>query len=388
MEFYCNNNVIYIYIHRQEKNIKVTTNRKVVNIISSTIISLSIIILLFFTIYSLIVTNSTQKHVKQEISNITKLENININERYIPVLKNEKYGFIDEYGKERISCDYDGITPFICVSINNQEYEIALALKEGKYRLITKENLEIMLDETMEKVAKNIYNHKPYEDGTLKITTYSLILQVLMDMSGYSYENKSFPSNTRNNQKEITLDLNENNDYEYICSNYSITISNEESKYKKVTMQKKNGKEISNIEYIPVSFERIKLYDDGYIPFCNLNEEIQGWYDNEGNRRTIKGKFQILEIRNDIITLINYEKNTKLNEIIFMDMLGNIVLQAAGVEVLDNGYLIENESGNIIQLDNELRQLSEEYNYMIFSTQMDMSNQLSSFMKYSGSMGY
>lgn len=329
---------------------------------------------------------------------ITQFDSFIDNDRYIPVLHNNRYGFINEKGEEKINCEYERVSVFYKISLKNKDYQVALIKKDEKYGLITKDNQNMFFDQDLNEELNQLYNriaNTRLNENTVPIEEFSSMMMFIMEACNYDYESERV-SNSRNEQIEIELEQDENNNYLYNDSNYSIKIEENDinneynwDQYIPTTVSIiKNDEEKSSKEYIPfhnATSPYITLYDDGYIPFCNLDELIQGWYDKEGNRKGFKGKFEILNIRKDILILKNYDNENDMNNIIFIDSNNNILLQAKEVEILDNGYLIKNDNEKIIKIDDNLEIISKEYDKIIYSVQLELSNKLTSLgIYYSG----
>lgn len=343
--------------------------------------------------------NNTDNNFQLDIKkyDITQFNSFIDDNRYIPVLNNNRYGFINEKGEEKINCEYESVSVFYKISLKNKDYQVALVKKDEEYGLITKDNQNMFFDEDLNKELNELYNQitTKLDENTMPIENFSSIMMFIMEACHYDYESESV-SNSRNEQIKIELEQDENNNYWYNASNYSIKIEENDTnneynwdQYFPTTVTiNKEGEEENNTEYIPfhnATSPYITLYDDGYIPFCNLDESIQGWYDKEGNRKGFQGKYEILNIRKDIITLKNYDNENDKNNIIFIDSNKNVLLQAKEVEILDNGYLIKKDNEKIIKINDNLEIISKEYDKIIYSVQLELSNELtSSGIYYSG----
>ena len=337
--------------------------------------------------------NQNENEVIKEYD-ITQFETFIDKSRYIPVLNNGKYGFINENGIEKIPCEYDMVSVFSKVTIKQNDYQVALVQKDGKYGFITKNNQTMFFDEAMNNELNELYAQiTNTTDSNWKISNFSAIVMFIFEATNYDYDMERV-SNTRNEQLKIDLEKDKNNNYLYNNSNYIMEIDENDKDNEtynwdgylptNVTIIK-DGERSTNFEYIPYHDEyksSITLYDDGYIPFCNLEQSVQGWYDKTGNRITVTGKFEILNVRNNIIILKNYDGTNNMSKIIFLDFNNNILLQTDEVEILDDGYLIKKDNDKIIAISNDLKAISKEYDKIIYSIQLDMVDELSSFGLY------
>lgn len=64
---------------------------------------------------------------------------------------------------------------------------------------------------------------------------------------------------------------------------------------------------------------------------------------------------------------------------IVIDMSGNTLLQTTAIDVYENMYLVKNKNKNMVLLDNDLNQISNEYDKIITTMQMDISANYSSY---------
>ena len=192
-----------IYIHYQEKTIQESRTRKIINIILYYILQ-GILAIGFFGIvmYSLFVTLINDNMWKKELSricdNIPALQGNTIQEIYIPVEKNYKYGFISETGEEKISCQYDRVSYFNEIEINDNVYYIAFAKKDDKFYIISKTNDSIEIDPDLGKLMQTIEKLSiPDENKNSRIahmTVYQLLSNVItraeLHMTPQKFENK------------------------------------------------------------------------------------------------------------------------------------------------------------------------------------------------------
>lgn len=142
----------FIYTHKQE-NQEVGEKKKLLNVYIHYIINgITAIVFGFLVLYSVISTKvnmpNWDKQVNEIYQNITNLQGSTIQEFYIPISNNGKYGFINENGQEKIACEYDRITMFLKLEKNNETFYTAFAQKGEDYYIISKENDIIKLNDT------------------------------------------------------------------------------------------------------------------------------------------------------------------------------------------------------------------------------------------------
>ena len=112
------------------------------------------------------------------------------------------------------------------------------------------------------------------------------------------------------------------------------------------------------VQYIYHGFDKDKLtidtLSDGYIEFENVEQTRIGWYDNNGNIKTISNSYIIIDIKNDKVILQkkndyeNYDENTKIKcDFIIIDITGKFLRHTTAINIYDNMYLLKNENNKM-----------------------------------------
>ena len=219
-----------IYIHCQEKNIEETKARKIVNIILYWILELMLLIAIFvIAIISLCTTkineNKIEEPLNQLYNNIKSMRGAENSKLLIPVKKDNKYGFIDEDEEEKISCQYDRVSFFYEVEIDNSNYYVALAKNNDEFYLISKSNDNAVIEGDLKKYLQGIENNLEsmvtneydlegdYKDGY--VYYFGIALKEFIGIKKMSYQELE-----NNNENSITLIEEENYDsYKYYYNN-------------------------------------------------------------------------------------------------------------------------------------------------------------------------
>ena len=391
--------MLFIYIHYQEKKIEESKARKIINIIIyyiiQTIISIGILLLV---VSSLIITKINHNNITNQISdildNIVNLQGATDEEIYLVVENNYKYGCINKTGEEKIPVEYDGLSKFFEIEIDNQKYYFAFAKQNDKFYIISKDNQKYDISDN--KYFRNIVNYvgedyKKYiskEDSRyFSVTINSFCFQAFM-LNNVNLDEQNIERNMYGYDK-ITLQENVIEQYyrsEYIYENENYTmiiepVKEDYSTYKEdyfeilnpkceVTIQKNNGEEYTNIEYLPGFNEyenTIEILSDGEIVYKSLDEKNYGFYDRFGNKVTIPEGYEIYDIINDIIIIYKYDENTYEAEYYYcIDRNGNILLKSNGVTLLDDIYIVINENNKMQLYQEDLTQISNEYDFIIY----------------------
>ena len=154
-----------------------------------------------------------------------------------------------------------------------------------------------------------------------------------------------------------------------------------------VTITKSNGEQKSSIVYLPGLDEddaTLDIFTNGYIEFENEEQTRNGWYDSEGNQTTIPNTYTIRDIKDNKVILQlnntedeNYDEN-KMNFVI-IDIAGKILLQTTAIDIYDNIYLVKNDNNKMVLMDKDLNVISNEYDKIFTTMQMDISASYSSY---------
>lgn len=414
----------FIYIHGQEKHIVESSSRKIINIVLYYVLQLLLVVGFFLMIISsLLITKINEAKWENELSklynNIQTLQGATTKDIYIPVEKNYKYGFINESGQEKIHCEYDRVSYFNEVEINNTTYYIALAKKDNKFYILSKSNDNIPISTDLEGYLQTIDEHLnnnaiksmnengDYRNGYLQ--SFEVLLQVFtrgeMKLNQQTVEkdnNNEIILNERNskyyyNSKNYSMliepiyDEQEETDYDSYYEDYydedenTYYLSSESTKYN-VTITKNNGETESSIVYLPGLNEdeiTLKTFTNEYIEFEDEEHTRKGWYDDNGNKTTIPNNYTIEDIKDSKAIL--QKDNTKDTDIkperhfIIIDMTGKALLKTTALDIYDNIYLVKNNNNKMVLIDKDLKEISNEYDKIITTMQMDISPQYSSY---------
>lgn len=387
-----------IYIHYQEKNIEESKARKIVNIILYWILELILMIAIFvMAIISLFTTKINEDKIEEPLNqlydNIKSMRGAENSKLLIPVEKDNKYGFIDEYEEEKISCQYDRVSFFYEVEIDNSNYYIALAKNNDEYYLISKSNESIAIEGDLKKYLQGIESNLEsmvtneydldgdYTDGYAYY--FGIALKEFIGIKNMSYQELE-----NNSKNSITLIEEGNYDsykYYYNNRNYSMEIEPIYDDYKyynvkcKVTITKVSGEKEISIVYL-LGFDDYEgilyTFSNGYIEFENEEGTRRGWYDDYGNQVTIPIDFEIIDIKDNkaILQIFNVEDENFGANFVIIDMTGKTLLRSQIIDVYDNKYLIKNNNGKMVFVDSELREISNEYDKIISNREVDMIN--------------
>ncbi len=385
----------FIFIHNQDKNIFESKIRKISNIILYYVLQLVLVV--GFTIMVILALSITKinsikwgKSLETLYNEVSNLKGVTISDVCVPIKEDTKYGFINENGKEIIGCQYDIVTYFNEISFNDNKYYIALAKKDGKFYVLSKNNDICIIDGFLEKCLQrldsyfgsNEFNLEDYE--FFYVQHFEFIFQGLMQ--GELILQMPKDSSENNN---LQINIEDDNTYSLNTTNYSMQIESIESQINdidyndnnssdsnpifKVTVFKSNGqREVSEV-YLPGFDEydgTLNTFSNGYIEFQKIDNEKMGWYDSNGNQIEVSEKYLIKDIKDDKVILeknvySNEENSNEKGEIIVLDMNGKKLFQAVDIIIYDNVYFAEKENGKMVLVDKNFKSESKEYDKII-----------------------
>lgn len=373
----------FIYTHKQGK---VDVKNSIIEILIFYVIQP--IIILGYTaliIYSVVSTKISANEWNIEIENVKQsIVELNcIDDKYcIPVIKDNKYGFIDENGEEVVNTEYDGVSYFSSILIDNKTYYFAFAIQNDNYYIISKENKKIQMEKT--KILANVENlTKEMVDETKQTANNQPIGEIFSNFvyiitymrGGIEMQNANSISerSTLELQELENKNYDENTSYYYNNENFSINITPLDSEDSNdytlcdVEIRQINGNTYSGREKIYGLEEykdAIEIYSDGYIGFKSEDDTIAGWYDNYGNKVSVNtGSLNIDDVKNNMMIL---EQSDNYNQQYYVyDLTGRLLLSTNRLIALENCYITYNSNNKPIVLNEDFKQISDEYDEII-----------------------
>ena len=86
-----------------------------------------------------------------------------------------------------------------------------------------------------------------------------------------------------------------------------------------------------------------------------------------------------MDIKDNIIILRENSEDIDKNNYIILNTSGQIVLNTKVFKILENEYLVKNNNQKMVLLDNELNEISKEYDKIITNSSVDISAGFSSY---------
>lgn len=240
---------------------------------------------------------------------------IGIDEPYINIKKDGKFGYINTKGETVINFEFDYASPFVPITMYDKNFDIALVCKDGSTWIILK-NLRKVLSYRTESMDQD-YEKKLEE---LKNIYYN-VLEQKSEMT-YEIEIKEVNNNLKiekypETSEEYTYKYNYNEEYDIIVTESNMGLKNTYELAKK-DLSLRIALDCESLCY---DENYLYIYSNGSIPFYDINKKQQGWFTKYGVKVPLKGNAQILEIINDYILIKNHNDNT----IYFIDSNGTMV---------------------------------------------------------------
>lgn len=402
----------FIYIHYGENEVIQTRVNKIVNVIIHYLLQVLVVLfLLIIIVYYLIdlkMLNEERKNqVSQMLQDITTLKGNTIDEVYIPVEKDMKFGYINEQGEEEITCEYDKVTYFHLIEINDKTYYFAIAKKDDDYFVISKDNDRKSLENNIlsyfdHNIGERMYDeHNKISDNNISnlynIETFDFILRAFL---GNEIHTERQEEDSLEREEVYLTDETYSGKYYYKDENYTMTIEplEDETVYTnaengdlfnygylkcRVTVKRADGKEMSEIEYIQGSMDslssysiNLKLLSDGHISFMSLDGSSAGWYDDYGYKVEFDGGYEVDDVKDgNIILLKDYSTSSDLvdTEYFVFDSDGVGILQTNYIVIFEDYYCLKTDDSKLVLMDKEFNQISDEYDRIVFNTGFDFN---------------
>lgn len=109
----------------------------------------------------------------------------------------------------------------------------------------------------------------------------------------------------------------------------------------------------------------LKTFSDGSVPFYNVNNKSQGWFDAKtGKKRALKGNGEILDVFADKILIRNFDNDGYVKNECIMSKDGKTLINANEVHELKNGFIIKNLNDKYVYMNSNLEIKTGEFDYI------------------------
>ena len=301
---------------------------------------------------------------------------LGIEDVYINVKKDGKYGYINQKGEKVIDFKYDYASPFIKISSYNKNFEIALVCLDGRTLIILKN----------ERVVMSYRSESLDNDYTSKIEELQNVYTNIMKQEGImEYEILE----KKNNISKIPayVELSESYTYRYDYNEtYDILVTKSDmgagDTYELAKKDNLAYRIKLDCEKMDYDENYLYIYSNGNIPFYNRTQKKQGWFTNYGRKVVLNGNGQILDFINGNILLKDHNKDT----IYFINNDNEINILSPSYEELfvcdENRYIVKKSNNKYTIIDNTFQPIiNEEWDFVDLSL---VSKNIYVFGKISG----
>ena len=292
-----------------------------------------------------------QEFVSTYLRYITEL---GIDDIYINVKKDGKYGYINQRGEVVIDFKYDYASPFVRIEQYGKRFDIALVCEDGSSYIILK-NQRVVMSYRSESSDQNyaakaqelqdIYYDTLEQKGEMT-TEAPKITDNIARISAYQEDSEWI---------DYTYRYDYNDEYDIIVTESNLGLGNKYELAKKENLEIRIALDASQLAY---DKDYLYLFSNGTIPFYNLSNREQGWFTNYGKKVPMIGKAQILDFFGDKILIKNYNDKT----VYFIDENGEMKSPAyKNIYVLRDAsrYIVKNTNGKYAVIDPEYNKIFE-----------------------------
>ena len=232
---------------------------------------------------------------------ITELD---IQEPYINVQKNGKYGYIIPNGTVVINYTYDFASPFVNISVYDKKFQVALVCLDGQTKIIMKNLREVMTyrSESMDED----YKAKLQELEDIYYNTLNQTEKMKYEIETNYNSSYRLPA-YENQTEEGVIKYNYSDEYDIVVTKSSLGFG--DSYY--LSGKGESGFKLPlDCEHLDYDDNYLYIFSNGTIPYYDTSVKKQGWFTKAGTKITLSGKAQILEIVDDKILIKNHNNNT------------------------------------------------------------------------------
>ena len=326
----------------------------IVLIVSTLILDLSIYFYNYLGNYILEKKNENQiEYSDAYFKYITELENTG---PYLNVKKAGKYGYINLKGETVIDFEYDFASPFTTINVYGKKFEIALVCKDEISQIIMK-NKRVVKSYVSESSDEN-YEAKINELEDFYKNTIGMKNEMVFEITKSDKIKKAKSYN--DNSEKYTYRYDYNQEYDVLVTKSSMGLGDTYALAKKDNLDYQLELDCEQLDY---DENYLYLYNDGTIPFYNLDKNEQGWFSPRGVKKSMKGNAQILEKLGDTFLYKDYNDDGKIS---FVNQNGEKSSESyKEIYIQENRYIVKNKNNKYTIIDSQYNPIiSQEYDYV------------------------
>lgn len=287
---------------------------------------------------------------------------LGIDEPYINIKKDGKYGYINTNGEIKIDFKYDYASPFVKVSFFNKNFQVAMVCFDGSTQIILK-NERVVMSYRTESVNSN-YEAKMTELKDIYKNTFKQSGEMKFEVEEKDNSITKIPA-IKETSEEYTYRYDYNETYDILVTQSSMGFGDIYELAKKDDLSFKIKLECENLDY---DEDYLYLFSNGYIPYYARSIRKQGWITGSLITETLRGDGQIIEFINDTILLKDHNKDT----FYFIKNDNNINIISPSYKeifICDNDRFIVKKSNNkyVVINSNYEKVISEEWDFVDLS---------------------
>jgi len=233
------------------------------------------------------------------------IKELDLDEPYINVKTENKYGYITPTGQIAIDFKYDYASPFVKIKAFDKEFEVALVEEEGICKIILKNERVVLTYKSESAVDNYSAKSKELQDiyyNTLKQTGE---LSFEIDHITDTINRVKVYENDDTKDKNYTYRYNYNNEWDILITTSTL---GGEDKYELINKKDPTYRFQLNARSLDYDDKYVYIFSDGTIPYYEIGKQEQGWFTTVGKKITLQGTAQILDIFDDRILLKDYSR--------------------------------------------------------------------------------
>ena len=267
---------------------------------------------------------------------------LGIDDVYINLKRDGKYGYINQDGNVVIDFKYDYASPFVKIVQYNKIFDIALVCEDGRSKIILKNEREVMTYRT-ESSDEN-YSAKWQELENIYKQTLGQGTDMETEVPYITNSITRVPAYKEDFEEEYTYRYDYNEEYDVLVTQSTLGLGDKYELAKKDNLEIKLELDAKNLSY---DEHYLYLFSNGTIPFYDIANREQGWFTHYGKKNSMMGKAQILEFFGERMLIKNYNDKTTY----FIDENGEMLSEA-----YRNIYICKNKERYIVKtLENKYK---------------------------------
>lgn len=332
--------IIYKSLKENLVEIDSTTAISIVALIITGIVIICIVCFSYDSIGESIKNRENENETQYKSDYFKYIIELGIEDVYINIKKDGKYGYINQNGDIVIDFKYDYASPFVPITMYNKRFDIALVCIDGSTQIILKNERKVMSYRT----ESNNENYKAKEDELKNI--YENVLKQTEEFR-YEYEDPNENIKKANVYSEISSDYtyryDYNEEYDLIVTQSNLGLGDKYELAKKDNLEIRIELSTSGLDY---NYQYLNLFSNGTIPCYDLDMNLQGWFTSYGKKETMEAKAQILDFIDDKILIRDYNRryDSENGVVYFIDneTKSNILSEKyKDIYITDDRYIVQ-----------------------------------------------